>query len=218
MSTVLSWSGGKDSLMVLKGLLQNDHEVTLLTTITEEGGVSGHGVRREVLEKQASALGLPLHVVTLPRPSPNGVYEREVRGALEQLRAEGATHAAFGDLFLEGHKTYREKLVAPLGLTSMFPLWRRDSGELVREFLAQGFKAVTVCVNGRVLARDFVGRELNEGFLRDLPEGVDLCGENGEFHTLVYGGPLFERGLELDLGEITFDERFYWCEVQVRST
>ena len=203
--------------MALHELLGRGHEVTLITTVTEDGRVSAHGVRREVLEAQALALNLPLHIVTLPHRPANEIYETKVREALQQLQAEGVTHAAFGDIFLEDLKTYRERLIAPLELHSIFPLWDRDSSELVREFLARGFKAITVCVDGEVLARAYTGRDLNESFLRDLPEHLDPCGENGEFHTLVYGGPLFERGLELALGTITFDGRFYRCDVRETS-
>ena len=204
-------------MMALHELLGRGHEVTLLTTVTEDDRMSAHGVRREVLEAQARVLNLPLHIVTLPHRPTNEVYETKVREALQQLQAEGVTHAAFGDIFLEDLKAYRERLIAPLGLKSIFPLWGRDSRELMREFLARGFKAVTVCADGEVLTRAYIGRELDESFLRNLPKHLDPCGENGEFHTLVYGGPLFERGLELALDTITFDGRFYRCEVRETS-
>jgi len=217
--TVLFWSGGKDSLMTLLSLETSadyaDYKVTsLLTTLTEDDRVSAHGVRRALARRQAERLGLPVSFVTLPHAASNAAYEREVRGALARFKGEGIGAVAFGDLFLEDLRAYREGLVEPLGIKPLFPLWGRDTGELARAFLEAGYGAVTVCVDADRLTRGHVGRPFDAAFLASLPEGVDVCGERGEFHTFVHRGPRFMQPLSCQVGAVLQRGRFYTCELE----
>jgi len=201
------WSGGKDSALALYHLLQDDayEDVQLLTTANEVlGRVSMHGVRMELVERQARALGLPLRWLRLPEPAPMPVYERLMHQTLAAFRAAGYTQAAFGDIFLEDLKAFREKGLARVDMQGVFPLWGRDSRQLVSAFIELGFKAVVVCVNAKHLDASFAGRPLDYDFLRDLPPGVDPCGENGEYHSFVYDGPLFREPVRFATGEKTF--------------
>jgi uncharacterized protein (TIGR00290 family) len=205
--TVFHWSGGKDSALALHHLLQDDayQPVQLLTTASEASGrVSMHGVRTELVEEQARALGLPLHWLRLPEPAPMPVYEQIMEETLRALRAAKVTHAAFGDVFLEDLKAFREKGLAKVGMQGVFPLWGRDSRQLVSAFIELGFKAVVVCVNAKHLDASFAGRPLDYAFLRDLPPTVDPCGENGEYHSFVYDGPLFRQPVRFAMGEKVF--------------
>lgn len=204
---LFNWSGGKDSTLALYHLLQNDayDTVQLLTTASETGGrVSMHGVRTELVEQQAQALGLPLHWLRLPEPVPMPVYERMMEATLTDFRAQQYHYCVFGDIFLEDLKAFREKNLAKTGMQGVFPLWKRDSRRLVEEFIELGFKAVVVCVNARHLDASFAGRPLDYDFLRDLPPGVDPCGEHGEYHSFVYDGPLFREPVRFAPGEKVF--------------
>jgi uncharacterized protein (TIGR00290 family) len=202
---VLSWSGGKDSALALFEIHQNlpDYEVTaLLTTVTEATGrVAGHGVRRALLEAQADAVGLPLEVVMLPESPPNRVYEERVGAALARHRDAGVATIAFGDLFLEDIRRYRETLAAPLGVKPIFPIWGKDTRQLATDFVEYGFDAMLVCVDTGKLDASWLGRTITEQFLRELPAAVDPCGENGEFHTFAFDGPIFDRVVEFRPGE-----------------
>jgi uncharacterized protein (TIGR00290 family) len=205
--TVFHWSGGKDSALALYYLLQDDahHDVQLLTTASEASDrVSMHGVRAALVEAQARALGLPLRLLRLPEPVPMPAYERMTADALRALRAEKVTHAAFGDIFLEDLKAFREKGLGQADMQGVFPLWGRDSRQLVEECIELGFKAVVVCVNAKHLDASFVGRPLDYDFLRDLPPGVDPCGEHGEYHSFVYDGPIFREPVRFTRGEKVF--------------
>ncbi len=205
--TVFHWSGGKDSALALYHLLQDDacDDVQLLTTAsTTLDRVSMHGVRAELVVRQAAALGLPLHWLRLPEPAPMPVYERMMHEMLAGFRAQKVTQAAFGDIFLEDLKAFRERGMAQVDMTGVFPLWGRDSRQLVEEFIELGFKAVVVCVNAKHLDASFAGRPLDYAFLRDLPPGVDPCGENGEYHSFVYDGPLFREPVRFTPGEKVF--------------
>jgi uncharacterized protein (TIGR00290 family) len=210
------WSGGKDSAMALHALRADaDCRITaLLTTITEEyDRISMHGVRRVLLERQAESLGLPLHPVLIPPQCNNAIYEARMKEALEQHFARGVRKVAFGDIFLVDLREYREKNLAQVGMKALFPIWKRDTSELAREFVRRGFRAVTVCVDPRVLDASFAGRELDASFFADLPPGVDPCGENGEFHTFVFDGPIFRTPISCQVGEKAVRDGFCFCDL-----
>ena len=209
IKTLLSWSSGKDAALTLYYLRQ-DHQYdvqALLTSVNKHHDrVSMHGLRRSLLEQQVEALSIPAVTVELPEQPDMQQYEREMETAFRQFRDSGITHAAFGDIFLEDLRAYREQQLQEIGLHGVFPIWKRDSKELVCEFLDLGFRAVVVCVNAGSLDESFVGRDIDQSFLDDLPEGVDPCGENGEFHTFCYDGPIFNKPVEFDLGEKVYRE------------
>lgn len=193
---LVSWSGGKDSAMMLHELRRSEawEPAGLLTTFTEDGRgfrSGGHRIRRELVERQAELAGLPLHPVILPEGASNAVYEAAMGEALRGL--EGIRRVAFGDLYLQSIRDYRERQMADLGLEAVFPLWGRDTAEFAREILRLGLEATVVCVDTGRLDPSFAGRRYAEDLLRDLPAGVDPCGENGEFHTFVHGGPILRE-------------------------
>ena len=200
MKILLSWSSGKDSAWALH-LLNQQHPgavSALLTTVNEAmDRVAMHGVRRSVLEAQARAARLPLHVVHLPHPCPNEVYEAKMRTAIADAKANGFTHAAFGDLFLEDIRRYREEKLAGTGLEPLFPVWGIPTGELAQQMIDGGLRARLACVDTRRLDAGFAGREFDRVMLRELPADVDPCGERGEYHTVVTNSPLFSRPLHL---------------------
>ena len=210
------WSGGKDSAMALHALrASTEYRVTtLLTTITEEyDRISMHGVRRVLLERLAESLGLPLHAVLIPPQCSNVIYEARMQEALELHFARGVRRVAFGDIFLEDLRAYREKNLERIGMRALFPIWKRDTRELAREFVRQGFRAVTVCVDPRVLDVSFAGRELDSAFFASLPPAVDACGENGEFHTLAFDGPVFRAPIAFRAGEKVMRDGFCFCDL-----
>jgi uncharacterized protein (TIGR00290 family) len=172
-----------------------------------------HGVRRTLLHQQAASLGLPLTEVAVPAASSNEVYERAMGQALEQLRSEGVRRVAFGDIFLEDLRAYREARTAERGLACLFPIWKRDTAELAHTFIREGFKAVVVCVDTRVLDRAFAGRAFDEALLGDLPPGVDPCGEHGEFHTFVCDGPIFRWPIAVGPGPVVERDGFVFCDL-----
>jgi uncharacterized protein (TIGR00290 family) len=186
----------------------------LLTTITEDyDRISMHGVRRALLERQAESLDLPLHPVLIPPQCINATYERRMKEALAQRFAEGVRRVAFGDIFLEDLRLYRETNLAQVNMTAIFPLWKRDTRELARQFMKDGFRAIAVCVDPRVLDVSFAGRELDASFFADLPPGVDPCGENGEFHTFVFDGPIFKWPIGIRIGEKVLRDGFCFCDL-----
>jgi len=204
---VLSWSGGKDSALALQALRNGNYQVvSLLCTVAGEyGRVSHHGVRVELLEAQARAVGVPLHRVDLPsdphRPCTNEHYEKAMSEALEPYLDAGIRTVAFGDLFLEDIREYREDRLARVGMKGLFPIWGEDTSKLVRRFIDDGFKARLSCVTMETLGERFAGRELDAALLADLPKGVDPCGEKGDYHSFVYDGPIFEHPLGIRVGE-----------------
>ena len=208
MKAFLNWSGGKDSaLCIYKAKQQGINIEALVTTINSvTGRISMHGVRRTLLEQQAAALQLPLYIVELPEQPDMMEYERAIHEANKMLKAEGFTHAVSGDLFLEDLKSYREKLYAEDGIECLFPLWKTDTKELVQTFIEKGFKAVLVCVNNSSLNKSFCGRLLDKSLINDLPANVDVCGENGEYHSFVFDGPIFSSPVLFQKGEIVFKE------------
>lgn len=216
IKTILSWSSGKDCATALS-VLRNDPEVEvvgLLTTVNEvHARVAMHAVRRNLLQMQADAVGLPLHVVNIPSPCSNAEYESLMATALAKLKEQGVEQMAFGDLFLQDIRDYREKQMAPTGIKPIFPLWQRDTKQLAREIVSNGTKAILTCVDPRVLERSFAGKPFDEKLLRALPPNVDPCGENGEFHTFVYDGPIFNHPLDVNVGEVVERDGFVFADV-----
>ncbi|MCR5889085.1 diphthine--ammonia ligase [Hymenobacter sp. J193] len=203
-SVLLNWSGGKDAALALYHLLHDAsyHVTDLLTSVSEPyQRVAMHGVRVELLEAQAQRIGLPLTQLQLPEMPDMATYEQQMVATLAPLQARGVTHAAFGDIFLEDLRRYREQQLARSGLSAVFPLWQRNPLELLRELWALGFRAVVVCVNEQLLDQRFCGRLLDEAFVRDLPPGVDPCGENGEYHSFVFEAPYFREPVPFTLGQ-----------------
>jgi uncharacterized protein (TIGR00290 family) len=214
---LLSWSTGKDSAWTLHVLrLAGEVEVVgLLTTVNQAfDRVAMHAVRREVLEAQAEAVGLPLVIAPIPWPCPNVAYEAAFGTALDQARADlGITHIAFGDLFLEDVRVYRERQLEKTGLTPLFPLWGLPTRQLAHEMVDSGLRAILTCVDPRHLPASFAGRTFDAQLLADLPADVDPCGESGEFHTLAYAGPMFSSSLAPTCGEIVEREGFIFADV-----
>jgi uncharacterized protein (TIGR00290 family) len=213
---LVAWSSGKDSAWALHEVRRAGQVevVGLLTTVTDPfARVSMHAVREQLLDRQAAALGLPCRKVRIPWPCPNARYEEEMGRALAEARAEGITHAVFGDLFLEDVRAYREAKLAGTGITPLFPLWGRDTGRLAREMIDGGLRAVLTCVDPRRVSRSLAGRAFDASLLAELPPGVDPCGENGEFHSFAWGGPMFGSQLEIAPGEIVEREGFVFADV-----
>lgn len=215
MKTLLAWSSGKDSAWTLHVLRRQGIEVSaLLTTLNEAAGrVAMHGVRRTVLEAQADAAGIPLWQVPLPWPCTNDDYEARMAEACRRAVAQGFDTIAFGDLFLQDIRAYRERQLAGSGLTPIFPLWQIPTGQLARDMIAAGLRARLSCVDSRQLEAAFAGREFDEKLLTDLPGGVDPCGENGEFHTCVYDGPVFRAPIAIRTGEIRDVNGFIYADL-----
>jgi uncharacterized protein (TIGR00290 family) len=218
MKTLVSWSSGKDSAWMLQLLrARADVEIgALLTTINEPAQrVAMHAVRVDLLEAQADALGLPLWKIPIPSPCPNDVYERAMASEVARASAEGFTHIAFGDLFLEDIRRYREERLAGTGLTPIFPLFGADTAALAREMIAAGLRARITCLDPRVLDRAFAGREFDAALLADLPASIDPCGERGEFHTCAYGGPMFDRTIPIETGVTVERDGFVFTDLQL---
>ena len=217
MSTpiLFCWSGGKDSSMALHALLQDRVPIAaLLTTVTETyNRISMHGVRRELLVQQAQSIGLPLHEVRIPPQCVNSIYESRMEEALRLHYSAGVRIVAFGDIFLEDLRAYRERNLARIGMTAFFPIWKRDTRELIRSFQAAKFRAIAACVDPKVLDASFAGRELDAAFFRDLPSSVDSCGENGEFHTFVFDGPIFRQPVPVSVGEVVERDSFIYADL-----
>jgi uncharacterized protein (TIGR00290 family) len=214
--SALSWSGGKDSALALHELRTRSGPApaALVTTVTGDyGRVSMHGVRRELLCRQAEAAGLPLVEVEIPAGCSNDVYEQRMGQALAEAPLAEVQTIAFGDLFLADIRAYREQRLSQVGKRATFPLWGRDTGGLAREFVAEGFEAILVCIDPSRLDRSFAGRKFDTGLLDDLPPGVDPCGENGEFHTFVYAGPVFAAPIACRPGEVVQRDGFVYCDV-----
>jgi uncharacterized protein (TIGR00290 family) len=210
------WSGGKDSALALFELRASPQYevVALLTTMTRDfERISMHGVRRELLLKQAVAIGLPVDEVWISQGASNAEYETEMGRALDSYHRRKINRVAFGDIFLEDLRVYREQNLSNLGMEAMFPIWKRDTGELMETFLERGFRSITCCIDTRRLDDSFVGREIDRQFLNDLPAGVDPCGENGEFHSYTCAGPLFEREIPVRRGETVRRDSFLFCDL-----
>jgi uncharacterized protein (TIGR00290 family) len=213
---LLSWSGGKDSAWALH-LLRRDPSVevvALLTTFNSEfDRVAMHAVRRELMEQQAAAAGLTLWAVPLPWPCSNEQYEKCMRQILDRAISEGVQTVGFGDLFLEDIRAYREAQMAKVNMTPLFPVWGINTSDLAHEMIASGLKARLTCVDPRKLDAGFAGREFDATLLHDLPAGADPCGENGEFHTFVYAGPMFRREIPVETGEVVERDGFVFADL-----
>lgn len=218
MKVALSWSSGKDSAWALH-VLRTEHGIepaALLTTVTEiYDRVSMHGVRTSVLRAQAEAARVPLRTLLLPTPCPNEVYEHRMGALVRELVADGFTHVAFGDLFLEDVRAYREDRLKGSGLEPLFPLWGQATGELARQMVEGGLEAIITCLDPKFLPRDFAGRRFDAQLLAELPAGVDPCGERGEFHTCVTGGPMFAAPLPVEVGETVKRDGFVFSDVHL---
>jgi uncharacterized protein (TIGR00290 family) len=212
---LLSWSGGKDSCMALFEVQDSqNYEIMLLTTVTEGyDRISMHGVRRTLLEKQAESLGLGLTKIYIPRNATNEDYELRMKEVLTKHQKEGVSSVVFGDIFLEDLRKYREANLARIGMGGVFPIWRRDTSELIRRFIDLGFKAVVTCIDPKVLNPSFEGRVIDEEFISQLPMQVDPCGENGEFHSFVFDGPIFGKEVKFSLGQVVLRDSFYFCDL-----
>ena len=213
---LLSWSSGKDCAWALHVLRQQGkYEIAgLLTTLNSAfDRVAMHSTRRVLVEMQARAAGLPLTVAPLPWPCSNAHYELTMKNVCEQAVSQGITGIAFGDLFLADVRAYRERQLRGTGLEPLFPIWQIPTDELAQQMIGSGLKAKIVCVDPRQLAKEFVGRDFDRSFLKELPPKVDLCGENGEFHSFVYAGPMFHRELAITAGEIVERDGFWFCDV-----
>jgi uncharacterized protein (TIGR00290 family) len=213
---VMSWSSGKDSAMAIHEARRAGafEIVGLLTTVTAAfGRVSMHGVREVLLDRQAEALGLPCWKVPIPSPCPNEVYEREMGRVLAEVRAQGVDRVIFGDLFLADLREYRETKLREVGMTCVFPLWMRDTRELARQMVDSGLQATITCIDPRKLPRSFAGRSFDREFLAELPAEVDPCGENGEFHSFAWAGPMFSAPIPIDVGEVVDRDGFVFADV-----
>lgn len=212
----LAWSSGKDAAWALH-VARSEPEldiVGLLTTVTTPfDRVSMHGVRRALLEEQARAVGLRLHTVEIPSPCSNDIYEERMSKAMDEARGDGVTAVVFGDLFLEDIRAYRERRLSRAGMTASFPLWKKDTRELSRTMLRGGLEAVVTCVDTKFLSLEFAGRPYDESFLESLPQGVDPCGENGEFHTFVTRGPMMRAPISVATGDIVSRDGFAFADI-----
>jgi uncharacterized protein (TIGR00290 family) len=207
LQCIFNWSGGKDSALALYHCLQNPYiEIKYLVTTVNDAlnRISMHGVRQELLIMQAERIGIPLYEIRLPEMPGMKEYDDTMSLHLQKLKGEGTTHSIFGDIFLEDLKKYRDERLAEVGLTGIYPLWKRDSHELISEFLSLGFGTVIACTQARL--EDFVGREITPELINELPADVDVCGENGEFHTFVFKGPIFKSPINYKTGEKVFKE------------
>ncbi|HKC37668.1 MAG TPA: diphthine--ammonia ligase [Chitinophagaceae bacterium] len=204
-----NWSGGKDSALTLWKIVQEKkfRIEYLLTCINSfHNRISMHGVRRELLETQALALNIPLTTIELPEQPSMNEYETAMMQKISWFKRQGIKHSIFGDIFLEDLKKYREEKLAAAGIECVFPIWKKDTKELMKEFISAGFKAIIVCINEKFLEKSFCGRMIDESFCNDLPAAVDMCGENGEFHTFVYDGPIFNNPITFKKGEVVYKE------------
>jgi uncharacterized protein (TIGR00290 family) len=212
---LIAWSSGKDSAWALHEVRRAGEfdVVGALTTITDAfGRVSVHGLRQELLATQLDAAGLTPVTVRIPYPCPNEIYEREMAAAMDQAKAQGVTHVIFGDLFLEDVRAYRETRLKPIGVTSVFPVWHKPTDALAREMIASGVDARLVCVDLKKLPKSFAGRRFDSALLADLPQDVDPCGENGEFHSFVAAGPMMVRPVPIKAGEVVERDGFAYAD------
>jgi uncharacterized protein (TIGR00290 family) len=211
------WSGGKDSAMALYELnnTQRYEVLALLTTLTEDyGRISMHGVRSILLEQQSESLGLLVEKIYITKNASNEEFESKMKDKLTHYKSLGVSSVVFGDIFLEDLRKYRESNLSKIGMKGIFPIWKKNTAELAQKFIDLGFKAVITCVDSNVLDKSFVGREFDRQFLSKLPSTVDPCGENGEFHSFVYDGPIFSKKISHQKGEVVLrDNRFYYCDL-----
>lgn len=206
-NAIFNWSGGKDSAMALYAIQQaQSYNITqLLTSVNAtHNRISMHGVRRSLLELQSAQIGLPLNTLDLPEQPTMQEYNALMEQKMLELKKSGHSHSVFGDIFLEDLKNYRDDQLRKAGFEGVYPIWKRDTKELIYEFLELGFKTITVCVKADLMDESFVGRVIDEQFITDLPDNVDPCGENGEYHTFVFDGPIFKEPIPFEIGEKVF--------------
>lgn len=230
--TYFNWSSGKDSALALHHLSQNpDYKIEkLVTSINANNNrISMHGLRRTILNEQVQAIGLPFQSIEMPENITMEEYGKIMGDATDLLKKEGYTTAAFGDIFLEDLKEYREKKLKEVGLNAVFPLWKRNTKEVIHEFIELGFKSIVVSINSELLDKSFVGRMIDHNFIDQLPENVDPCGENGEFHTFCFDGPIFSKPVPFEIGEKVYHEYpapnedvktigFWFCDLIPRNS
>jgi uncharacterized protein (TIGR00290 family) len=217
---LVSWSSGKDSAWMLHVLRQtnNSQIVGLVTTVNSAfGRVSMHGVREELLEQQAQAAGLPLWKVPIPYPCPNEVYESAMRDLIHRAKEDGVTHFAFGDILLQDVRDYRERQLAGTGIAPVFPLWGADTRVLAQQMIDEDVRAVLTCVDPRQIPASLIGHEFDEALLQKLPPSADPCGENGEYHTFCYAGPMFSHPICIRTGEVVERDGFIYADVLFQS-
>ena len=228
----MNWSGGKDSSLALYHVLKNktfsiDYLLTNLSA--EHNRISMHGVRYELLKLQAESLNIPLETMKIPKDASMEDYGKQVTQKMTFFTDHGINNCVFGDIFLEDLKVYREKQLKPVGITAHFPLWKRPTIDIIKEFIDLGFKAKVVSINAKLLDKSFSGRELNQSFINDLPKNVDVCGENGEFHSFVYDGPIFKTPIPIKVGEIVkkeyksdenskWDNAFWYADLELGNS
>ena len=213
---IMSWSGGKDCALALYEIRKtgNYEILSLLTTVTADyDRVSMHGVRRVLLEQQAESIGLPLEEVFISKETSNEEYESKMRNTLIKFQGDGVSSVVFGDIYLEDVRKYREENLAKIGMNGVFQLWKRDTSELLRTSIDLGFQSIVTCVDAKVLDQEFVGRIIDEKFLAELPPNIDSSGENGEFHSFVFDGPIFKERISYAIGEIVLRDSFYFCDL-----
>lgn len=213
---LFTWSGGKDSSMALYSIIkEGKYDIaSLITTVTEDyDRISMHGVRRELLMRQAESMGLNLDIVYIPKDSSNDTYEHRMADVLSKYKEQGITKVAFGDIFLQDIREYRQKNLDKIGMRALFPLWKKDTLKLYRDFIRAGFCAVITCIDTRVLDESFAGRILDADFSDEIPENTDPCGENGEFHTFVFDGPIFKNKINCYPAEKVLRGSFLFCDV-----
>jgi uncharacterized protein (TIGR00290 family) len=226
----LFWSGGKDSAFALHNIQINYPEMEvmcLITTLNQDyKRISMHGIREELLDKQAEAVGISLQKMWVTNDPTNITYERELNRILSQLKDSGIENIVFGDIFLEDLKQYRDNILQKHGLTGIYPLWKKESVQLIYDFISSGFRALTCCISNNYLDKTWLGKEINEAFILDLPSTVNPCGENGEFHTFCFDGPIFSSGIRFNLGDELFkplsiqttgikkDEGFWYVDIE----
>jgi uncharacterized protein (TIGR00290 family) len=211
----VSWSSGKDSAFAFHEASRAFEITGVLTTVNSAyDRVAMHGVREALLDAQVAALGVPSSM-PIPNPCPNDVYEARMEEACVRIKEQGIGHIIFGDLFLEDIRAWRVEKLAATGLQPVFPLWKRDTAKLAREMIASGLVAHLTCIDPRKLDRSFAGRKFDETLLRDLPDGIDPCGENGEFHTVVMAGPMFKAPIAVRVGEVVERDGFVFADVMV---
>ncbi len=207
--TYFNWSSGKDSALALYHLLKDERYSVdeLVTTVNSHyGRVSMHGLRNELLLAQTNALNIPARLIELPEMPNMEVYEQKMTETVSRLKSDGFTHSAFGDIFLEDLRKYREDQLAKEGFKAVFPIWNKNTKALLNEFLELGFKTIIVCANSKYFDEDFVGTTIDKNFIKNLPDGVDPCGENGEFHTFCFDGPIFKKQIDFTIGEKVYRE------------
>jgi uncharacterized protein (TIGR00290 family) len=213
---VIAWSGGKDSVLALNETNQENaiQIEALITTTTEDDRIAMHGIRKELILQQARSIGYPLEEVQIPQNCSNDQYEIRMGKVFQKYFHSGVDSVVFGDLFLEDIRAYRENFLERIGMKGIFPLWKKNTAALAKQFIDSGFRAIIICVDTQKISNDFAGCEFDYKLLNALPKNVDPCGENGEFHTFVYDGPIFKEPVKIELGQkFLQQDRFYYCDL-----